>query len=113
ADRAGVGAEVRQAAAVEECLALAARGQQPAAAGVEALVQVGEEGQRRRRQQRVLAFGAGGDLGAGVDGGFEDCGHGGFLSMKRNPNIRPRTVFDNMVFPMLMLSFSTIWLGDG
>src|SRR3546814_9849782 len=65
---------------------------------------LGEEGQRRRRQQRVLAFGAGGDLDAGVGGGFaEHCGHGGFLSMKRNPNIRPGTVFDNTVFSMLII----------
>src|SRR3546814_20089912 len=78
------------------------------------LFRSGEEGQRRRRQQRVLAFGAGGDLDAGVGGGFaEHCGHGGFLSMKRNPNIRPGTVFDNTVFSMLIIRYSNNWPESG
>src|SRR3546814_8129816 len=65
-------------------------------------------------QQRVLAFGAGGDLDAGVGGGFaEHCGHGGFLSMKRNPNIRPGTVFDNTVFSMLIIRYSNNWPESG
>src|SRR5690606_21548529 len=111
ADRAGIGAEVRQAAAVEERLALAAGRQQLPAAGVETAVQASQEGQRRRRQQRVPAFGAGDDLDAGVGGGFaEHCGHGGFLSMERNPNIRPGTVFDNTVFSMLIISLPNNWL---
>ncbi|GAB3310610.1 hypothetical protein GCM10027564_15870 [Luteimonas notoginsengisoli] len=77
-------------------------------------MQVGQEGQRRRRQQRVLAFGAGGDFDAGVGGGFaEDCGHGGFLCIEENLNIRPGTVFDNIVFPMLIISLANNWSGNG
>ena len=55
ADRGGVGAEVGQPAGVEERLALAAGGQPGLAVGFEAAVQLGQEGQRGRRQQLLLA----------------------------------------------------------
>ena len=51
----GVGAEVGQAAGVEDGLACAAGGQAGLAGGFEAAVQPGEEGQRRRGQQLSLA----------------------------------------------------------
>ena len=51
ADGAGVGTEIGQAAAVEEGLAVAARGQQLLAPWFETAMQAGEEVQRRWRQQ--------------------------------------------------------------
>ena len=84
ADRGGVGAEIRQLAGVPACLARPAGGQQFAAAGVEAVVQVGEEGQRARAEDRLLGWARlGVQLHSGAVEAFPGQGHGGLRSRGR------------------------------
>ena len=65
-----LGEEIRQAAGVEQLLPLGAEFEQRAARRIEAAMQFGDEGQRLRGQDLVIAIGgrAGDDEAGGVDG---------------------------------------------